>query len=869
MRIVVGAILLICLPNFAVAAPTETTCHRAETRSLRFKAASVAEAGLWKRQARARLFELMMGGGKPKSCELDTHVLKREPVPIGGYTLEEISFSALADRKVHAWMAVPNVRRGRVGAVLALHGHGGTGEQIVRGQSLYWYGKALAEMGYVVISPDIGQHELQHQNWSLMGERTWDALRCIDYLVTRPEVDPKRIGVCGLSLGGETTMYVAALDDRIRIADSAGWLTTVANMKQGHCPCWNFTGLEDKFDFADIFACIAPRPLVCELGLKETAPGGFPVEIGKSALEEIRPAYQLYGGAKQLTLDVHPYGHVFVGKHFWNALRQELGTPYPWSMGNAKSTDEALRRGEIARRAFARSLGVFDGWWALRDPETNLYPRRVDQPVWAPNDNAADMLPFLFLTAHYVAPERMEWLNKTLENEQKITNRVGVLPDWYSLKDHAWVNKDVDIHRLIFCAAEYCKDGILPMTEVMGNGPWTPRMLGLLDGIFENAPVITDFGLLPADDTEVNGEILQSLGRVYAMTKDEKYWRWMERIGDAYCREVLPMNHGIPAHRWDFQKHAPLRDVFSLNDHGNEIAGGLAELYIAAKAFHPEKAEEYRKPIAEMFRLLLEKGRNPDGLWYQVLKSSTGEALDRSVPDTWGYALGAAVAFGMASGDDSLKQAAEQALRNIDKPEYLDWAGGADSFADSIEGGIDLLNRFPTPEGFSWMEKVLPIFLAKQQDNGIVEGWYGDGNFARTALMAALYYTQGAHCLPWRSDLVFGAVRTGDILKVSLTAPKGWQGRLIFDTTRHKTNFNLPFNYPRLNEFPEWYTVDREATYLVQIAGKETLVSGSNLLNGLALTLKSGQTLSAKIRRTTPVPDRVSGEHPKERSAPW
>ena len=86
---------------------------------------------------------------------------------------------------------------------------------MVRGQSLYWYGRALAASGLIVIAPDIGQHELQHPNWSLMGERTWDAWRCVDYLATRPEVDTNRLAVAGLSLGGETTMYVAALDERL------------------------------------------------------------------------------------------------------------------------------------------------------------------------------------------------------------------------------------------------------------------------------------------------------------------------------------------------------------------------------------------------------------------------------------------------------------------------------------------------------------------------------------------------------------------------------------------------------------------------------------------------------------------------------
>src|SRR5262245_18392240 len=121
-----------------------------------------------------------------------------------------------------------------------------------------------------------------------MGERVWDALRCVHCLVTRTEVDPDRVAVARLSLGGETTMYVAALDERIMAACSSGWLTTVENMKRGTCPCWNFHCLEEYFDFLYVFACVAPRPLVCEIGEQERAPGGFPVDVARKAFAEIR-----------------------------------------------------------------------------------------------------------------------------------------------------------------------------------------------------------------------------------------------------------------------------------------------------------------------------------------------------------------------------------------------------------------------------------------------------------------------------------------------------------------------------------------------------------------------------------------------------
>ena len=158
-----------------------------------------------------------------------------------------------------------------------------------------------------------------------MGERTWDALRCLDYVVTLPEVDASRLAVAGLSLGGETTMYVAALDERLQAACSSGWLTTVANMKNGHCPCFNFPGLEENFDFSDIFACVAPRTLVCELGELERAPGGFPAAIGRQALEEIRAAYRVFNAESNVTLTVHPGPHVFSGQDFLPKLRAALG----------------------------------------------------------------------------------------------------------------------------------------------------------------------------------------------------------------------------------------------------------------------------------------------------------------------------------------------------------------------------------------------------------------------------------------------------------------------------------------------------------------------------------------------------------------
>jgi hypothetical protein len=659
-------------------------------------------------------------------------------------------------------------------------------------------------------------------------------------------------------------MYVAALDERVKAVCSSGWLTTVANMKNGHCPCFNFPGLEEHFDFADIFACVAPRSLVLELGEKERAPGGFPVEIGRGAFAEIQRAYRIFDAEQNVQLTIHPGGHVFVGRDFWAPLRESLGTPWPWSLTPhpsrmterqglrpSASREEALPRGEVARRCFSRALGVLDGWWATREPGTGLFPRRLDQPVWAPNDNAADMLPFLAITAHYLAPDRLPEVLQVISKERALTTRHAGLPDWFSLTNRAFTYADTNLARLIFGAAEYCKDGLVPMTEAMGRGPWTDRMIELLDAIFTHAPVASEFGPLPADDTEVNGDLLQALARIHALTREAQYLQWAERIGDAYCFEVLPQNGGLPPHRWDFAKHQPITDTLNLNDHGNELLGGLAELFVMVKHASSGKAPRYERSLREMFHRLLDKARNEDGLWFNLVKASTAEPLNRATPDTWGYALSAAVTFGLAAGDAALVEAARSALCRLDQPRYLDW-NGADAYADSIEGSLYLLNRFPTPEGFAWLEKMLPLFLGKQRDDGIVEGWYGDGNYARTALMAALYFTQGAVCRPWRPDLRFGAARDGDRFHLVLTAEKDWEGRLHFDIPRHRVHLGLPLNYARLNEFQEWFTVEAERLYEVNNDGnKARRAKGKELADGVALKVKAGQSVTLRVAPAT------------------
>ena len=73
-----------------------------------------------------------------------------------------------------------------------------------------------------------------------------------------------------------------------------------------------------------------------------------------------------------------------------------------------------------------------------------------------------------------------------------------------------------------------------------------------------------------------------------------------------------------------------------------------------------------------------------------------------------------------------------------------------------------------------------------QKEDGIIEGWHGDGNFARTAIMYCLWKTQGTTLNPWREDVVFGAAVKGDALYIALKSEKDWEGKLKFDISRYK-----------------------------------------------------------------------------------
>lgn len=287
---------------------------------------------------------------------------------------------------------------------------------------------------------------------------------------------------------------------------------------------------------------------------------------------------------------------------------------------------EASGNAILVNEGFNRCVRFVDAWLELADPATGLIPRNINdtksKDIWNAKDCAADNYPFMVLTSAMLRHDLYDGImKKMLETERKITSRVGSMPDTYSFSKKGFLTDEPVLPDVIFGSAEYIKDGLIPLTEWLGPSEWSARMISILDDIWKYAPVETPYGRICSDNPEVNGDMLQTLSRIFWTTGDRKYLEWAERLGDYY---LLGNNH-------------PTRNfaVLRLRDHGCEIVSGLCELYATVSFADTTKREVYRAPIHEMLDRILEVGRNEDGLFYNSVDPVKGVPTDARIADNF------------------------------------------------------------------------------------------------------------------------------------------------------------------------------------------------------------------------------------------
>jgi hypothetical protein len=292
-------------------------------------------------------------------------------------------------------------------------------------------------------------------------------------------------------------------------------------------------------------------------------------------------------------------------------------------------------------------------------------------------------------------------------------------------------------------------------------------------------------------------------------------------------------------------------------DHGGEVVNGLTELYVILSRVDPAKKRAYEKPLRDIFESILRHGRNADGMLYSTYNPQTG-ANSGKFADTWGYIYDGFYTLSLVDDLPAYREAIAHALRNLKgKYDGMPWADRStmDATADSVESALNLIQRIPVASAAEWCDRQIRLMWSVQRPDGVIEGWHGDGNFARTSIMYALWKSQGITVQPWRKDVRLGAVRDGEQLCVFITADEPWSGRIVFDRPRHKESLHLPMDYPRINQFPEWFTVSEgdRVECRESLKGSATRLASRALREGLPLQLRTHEhvmwTVTKKLSR--------------------
>jgi dienelactone hydrolase len=264
-------------------------------------------------QQAMRKFMLEQLGGFPERTPLNARTVRT--IKAKGYRIENVLYESRPHHTVAANLYIPD-GKGPFPAVVVSSGHSRTGKTADYNQR---FGIAMAEHGLAAICFDpIGQGErsqiltesgaprfpgttTEHflvgvgsilVGRNTAGYRAWDAIRTIDYLESRPEIDAKRIGMTGCSGGGTMTSYVMALDERVLCAAPACYLTTMRRLIETIGPQdaeQNIFGqITGGLDQPDYVIMRAPRPTL----ISATTGDFFDI---RGSWENLRQAKRIYG----------------------------------------------------------------------------------------------------------------------------------------------------------------------------------------------------------------------------------------------------------------------------------------------------------------------------------------------------------------------------------------------------------------------------------------------------------------------------------------------------------------------------------------------------------------------------------------------
>jgi hypothetical protein len=253
-------------------------------------------------------------------CPLNARIVGRQEC--GDYVIERLLYEVEPGSTVPAHLYVPKEARYPSPALILGSGHGGSKSKYYN----QYAGQLYARAGLLCLIPDPpGEEERDEQcRMGVRGHRlafrvdrglairrqeigkfVYDLKRGLDYLCARPEVDPTRIGCAGHSLGGTLTMYLSALDERIRLSMPASWTGHFGSLVGQASCCWRPFGLMRAGDQPELVALGAPH-CATRLLEGETDYNAAYHEGRQRTYEAARAVYRLFGREECLELLIEP-----------------------------------------------------------------------------------------------------------------------------------------------------------------------------------------------------------------------------------------------------------------------------------------------------------------------------------------------------------------------------------------------------------------------------------------------------------------------------------------------------------------------------------------------------------------------------------
>ena len=323
-----------------------------EGRKAAFAGKTPADFEAWRVATRARLYDVL-GLSLMDRASIEVRELGRVQIA-GGIVRTHALLQVERDVWMPFYLLEPSRpkldEQGLKHCYICPHGHQGAGAASIAGVTgvpavddavrkfNYDYGLRLARMGYVAVCPDArgwgyrrdwkgqGDDETSYLRGtclnqarmaeplglSVAGLNAWDNMRLIDYLEARGDIAMGDLGCFGFSGGGYMTLYLAALDPRVRKAFVSGYLYGVDDSLlhlNGNCSCNYTPGLWRLLDMGDIASLIAPHPLLVQSCEEDHLNGVRGLANVDEQLDIVRNAYELLGCGEGLRHEVCPGGH--------------------------------------------------------------------------------------------------------------------------------------------------------------------------------------------------------------------------------------------------------------------------------------------------------------------------------------------------------------------------------------------------------------------------------------------------------------------------------------------------------------------------------------------------------------------------------